>query len=117
MADFGMELFDYVRTLVPYWRVSDDAWLLSDESHLCGLGVLRNYGGQVMVMEWDPDVHQQLTSLRDSDEKIDFNRVVVVVDDRAITHWEKIQTDLAPVNVTPWSKRETLAEILIRDQP
>ena len=76
MHDFGMELFEYVRTLVPYWRVSDDAWPLSNASHLCGIGVLRNYGGQAMVMEWTPEIHTQLTSLRDLDERVDFNRVV-----------------------------------------
>jgi hypothetical protein len=117
MAEFGRKLFEYIKTLVPDWRVSDDAWALSDESHLCGIGVLRNYGGEVMVIEWTPGIHKQVSDLRDSGSEVDFNRVVIVVDDHAIADWLNIQKELAPINVIPWSKREGLAQIVISDQP
>ena len=31
VATLGQELVVYLATIVPYWRVSDDAWLLCDE--------------------------------------------------------------------------------------
>jgi hypothetical protein len=50
---FGVSVFEYLKTLVPQWRLCDEAWLLG-EDHLVGIGLERNYGGQLMVVPW-PD--------------------------------------------------------------
>jgi hypothetical protein len=117
MATFSSEVFNFIKTLVPYWRVSDDAWRLADGSYLTGIGVLRNFGGSVMVIPWDKDRHQQLAALRFSTESLPFDRVIIVVDDRIEAAWERIADDLSPFTVSPWSRRNELAGCLANDRP
>jgi hypothetical protein len=64
MPSFDQDLYSYVETLVPYWRVCDEAWPLG-EDHLVGIGVLRNHGGQVMVLPWDQETRDQLQRIRE----------------------------------------------------
>jgi len=36
--------------LVPYWRICDKAWHIGENIYLAGIGVERNYGGQLLVI-------------------------------------------------------------------
>jgi hypothetical protein len=118
-ATLGHQLFDYLASIVPYWRVSDDAWSLCDESHLVGIGVLRNYGGDVLVIPWseDPELVRCLRLPRIGSAVPDYDRRIVVVDDRSGAQWELVQKRLFPMPVVPWSERRRLADFVIRDAP
>jgi hypothetical protein len=118
-ATLGQELFVYLATIVPYWRVSDDAWLLYDEAHLCGIGVLRSYGGDVLVIPWseDPELLRCLRLPRMGSALPDYDRRIVIVDDRKGEHWELVEKRISPVPVIPWSDRPRLSEYVIRDAP
>ena len=48
-VSFGSLVFEHLKTLVPFWRVCDEAWLLGND-YLVGIGVERNYGGQLLVV-------------------------------------------------------------------
>ena len=113
MSTFGQELFTHITTVVPYWRVCDEAWLLGDD-HLTGIGVLRNYAGQVMVLPWCDDTRQQLARFRELLEPL-LKRIVVVVDDRQPEDLEAISAMLTPIAVLPWSRRTELARFIIKD--
>ncbi len=117
MSDFGRELFEYMTSLVPFWRVSDDAWNLGGDAFLAGIEVLRNYGGEVMVIPWDEERREELIGLRHLATRIDLQRVVVVVDDRTAAAWQEIEKDLAPIVVLPWSRRIDLTATLVKDIP
>jgi hypothetical protein len=110
---FGQELFEYLTTLVPYWRVSDEAWPL-EKDHIRGIGVLRNYGGAVMVMPWNDDTRAQLARFREHLDPL-LKRIVVVVDDREIADWGAASATLAPIALLPWSRRNQLASFVIKD--
>jgi hypothetical protein len=110
---FGQELFEYITTVVPYWRVSDEAWPLADD-YLTGIGVLRNYGGQVMVLPWSEDTRRQLMRFRELLEPL-LKQIVVVVDDREPEDLEAIPALLSPITVLPWSRRTELARFVIKD--
>jgi hypothetical protein len=113
MRTFGSELFEYVTTVVPYWRVCDEAWPLAND-HLTGIGVERNSAGQVMVMGWNEDTRRQLASLGDLPESF-LKRIVVVVDDRESQDAEAIVAMLAPIAVLLWSHRSELAAFIKKD--
>jgi hypothetical protein len=112
---FGQELFKHITTVVPYWRVCDEAWLLGGD-HLTGIGVLRNYGGQVMVLPWSEDARAQLARFRELLEPV-LTRVVVVVDDRESEDLDEISAMLTPIAVLPWSRRTELARFIVNDIP
>lgn len=112
---FGSELFEYITTVVPHWRVCDEAWAIASD-HLTGIGVLRNYGGQVMVMPWDEHTHRQLVGFRGLLGPL-LKRIVVVVDDREAEDSEVVPAILAPIAVLPWSRRSELAAFVIKDAP
>ena len=116
MAGFGTEVFQYLTTLVPSWRVCDEAWYVADDCYLAGIGVLRNHGGQVLLIPWEECRRKELLGLRDG-RHIQLDRVVVVVDDRSESRWATIRDDLAPMAVVPWSRRGELALTIIKDQP
>jgi hypothetical protein len=115
---FVRELFEYLTTLVPYWRVCDEAWPIigAGDRHLTGIGVLRNYGGQVMVMPWNEDTRQQLAWFRESLDPL-LDQVVVVVDDREPEDLEGISAMGTAVTVLPWSRRAELVAFVIKDRP
>lgn len=113
MSTFGQELFKYIATVVPYWRVCDEGWPLADD-YLTGIGVLRNYGGQVMVLPWNEDARQQLARFRELLGSLS-KRIVVVVDDREVDDLEAILAILSPIAVLPWSRRTELARFIIKD--
>jgi hypothetical protein len=115
VSTFGQELFKHITTVVPYWRACDEAWPLADD-HLTGIGVLRNYGGQVMVLPWSEDTRRQLVRLRELLEPIS-KRIIVVVDDREPEDVEAISAMLTPIVVLPWSGRSELAKFVIKDSP
>jgi hypothetical protein len=110
---FGKELFEHITTVVPYWRVCDEAWPLAGD-HLTGIGVLRNYGGQVMVLPWSVDTRRQLTRFRKLLDPLS-KRIIVVVDDREPEDLETISAMLTPITVLPWSRRNELARFVIKD--
>jgi hypothetical protein len=113
---FGRILFAYLTTLVPDWRVSDEAWSLDDDSHLCGFGVQRNLGGELLVVPWSdtPDVTVPLAMMLTGEYVVDASSVVVVVDDREDEAWEIVARRLSPARVVPWSNRQKLAEFAIK---
>lgn len=115
MRTFSSELFEYITTVVPYWRVCDEAWPLAND-HLTGIGVERNWGGQVMVMPWDQDTRRQLVPLGDRPESV-LKRIIVVVDDREPEDTEAIAALLTPIAVLRWSRRSELAAFLIKNAP
>ena len=112
MPTFGQELFKHITTVVPYWRVCDEAWLLGGD-HLTGIGVLRNYGGQVMVLHGTKTL-AQLARFRELLEPL-LTRIVVVVDDRESEDLEAISAMLSPIAVLPWSRRTELARFIVND--
>lgn len=119
MSSFGSELFTYITTLVPYWRVNDEAWPLDAESeppYLSGIGVLRNYGGQVMVVPGEDSSLETLSSILER-KPFDAPRVIVVVDDRDGQDWHNIAARVSPVRVLPWSRRDELRGFVIKDEP
>jgi hypothetical protein len=85
---FGQELFEHITTVVPYWRVNDEAWLDGD-GYLTGIGVLRNYGGQAMILPWGDCAREQFTRLRKLPKPF-LRRIAVVVDDRSTVDLEDI---------------------------
>ena len=105
----------YITTLVPYWRVSDEAWPIGDD-HLVGIGVLRKYGGQVIVLPWDDNASSRLARLRGKLGPV-FDKVVVVVDDRTPGDIGAIEALLEPIAVVPWSRRAELEKFIIKDTP
>lgn len=115
VATFGQELFEYITTIVPRWRVCDEAWPLVG-GHLTGIGVLRNYGGQVMVLPWTENARRQLAHFHDLIAPLS-ERIVVVVDDRDLEDVESTSAMLSPITVLPWSRRTELAKFVIKDNP
>jgi hypothetical protein len=113
MPTFVQEVFKYITSVVPNWRVSDEAWLLEGD-YLTGIGVERNYGGQVIVLPWDDDTRQQLVSVGRRLEPF-LKRIAVVVDDRDTENVEAISKAIAPVLLIPWSHRAELASFVIKD--
>jgi hypothetical protein len=113
VRSFGSELFEYITTIVPYWRVCDEGWPIGSD-HLTGIGVLRNYGDQAMVMTWDQDTRGQLSRLRDQLEPF-LKRIVVVVDDRETEDIAPVSAVIAPIAVIPWSRRGELAAFIVKD--
>jgi hypothetical protein len=115
---FPRMLFSYVATLVPYWRVCDDAWSLADGSHLLGIVVQRNYGGETIVVIWDPTdptlVNKLTHGIRDQIAR-DPTRCVVVLDDRNGELAEDVRQRIAPVDVVTWSERIRLGQYVIKD--
>lgn len=107
------ELFEYIATIVPYWRVSDEAWPLKGE-YLTGKGVLRNDGGQVMVMVWNDDTRRQLARLREMLGDLS-SRIVVIVDDEGVEDLDGIAATVRPIAVLPWSRKANLASFIIKD--
>jgi hypothetical protein len=118
-ATFGQNVFAFLTTIVPYWRMCDDAWLLSDESHLRGIGVLRNYGGDVLIIPWskDPELLRCLQLPRMGNALPDYDRRIVVVDDRSGERWDHVEKGIFPIAVIPWSDRSRLSEFVISDAP
>ncbi|HEY1977380.1 MAG TPA: hypothetical protein VGG89_12575 [Candidatus Baltobacteraceae bacterium] len=117
-ASFGQEIFAFLTTLVPYWRVSDDAWLLQDGSHLSGIAVLRNFGGDVLVVKWEPDdsdLERRLLLARSDETVLDPHRRVVVVDDRGAERSDRLPHRMGPLRVVRWSERQLLADIVAKD--
>lgn len=112
---FGSELFEYITNLIPYWRVSDEAWSVAS-GHLTGVGVERNLGGQVMVMAWNQDTSRKLASVGDLPESF-LKRIVVVVDDRESADTGAIAALLTPIAVLPWSRRSELATFVVKEAP
>jgi hypothetical protein len=110
---FGREVFEYITSLVPYWRVTDEAWPVEDD-HLTGIGVERNYGGQVMVLPWSEDAKARLALLHGLLGPLS-KRIVIVVDDREIEQLDPIFAIATPIVVLPWSRRSELASIIIKD--
>ncbi|MBV8530016.1 MAG: hypothetical protein JO104_01760 [Candidatus Eremiobacteraeota bacterium] len=94
--------------------MSDEAWSVGSD-HLTGIGVLRNYGGQVMVMPWCEDTRAQLTRLREVPGLLAPARIIVVVDDRETEDLEDISAFVTPIPVLPWSRRAELASLVIED--
>lgn len=117
--NLGRDLFTYLTTIVPYWRVSDDAWQLDDDSYLGGIGVLRNYGGDVLIVPWsdDPELASALKLPRIGRKTADLDRRLVVVDDRGGQSETVIAELVAPVKVIGWTQRQKIADFVVSDTP
>ncbi len=117
-SSFGELVFEYLKTVVPHWRLCDEAWLLGDD-HLVGIGVERNYGGQMLIVPLsggDVVPHQDWPDILPALEAaaIALDRVVVVLDDRA----ERPQYyQSTPFPKVLWSEREQLSTWVVRDTP
>jgi hypothetical protein len=108
-------LFQFITSIVPYWRVSDECWHLSDEAVFCGIGVHRNYGGQVMVRAWSRELEHELANLGASLEPLLNRIVIIVIDDADADHLSAVESAFAPILVLQWSHRESLRNILVND--
>jgi len=119
VASFRQELFAYITSIVPFWRVTDDAWLLCNESHVSGIGVLRNYGGDVLVVPWsdDPELARSLQLPRMANELPDIDRRIVVVDDRSGERTDLLGQRISPIPVILWSERSRLSDFVIMGAP
>ncbi|HXO17918.1 MAG TPA: hypothetical protein VN909_07080 [Candidatus Dormibacteraeota bacterium] len=113
MSAFSQEVFTYITTVVPYWRVNDEAWSLESD-YLTGIGVERNYGGQVMVMPWGEDTGSQLARFHDRLAPL-AKRIIVVVDDREVDDVNRVAAMVTPIAVLAWSRRAELASVIIKD--
>jgi hypothetical protein len=118
MSEFSKLVFDYLQTLVPNWRLCDEAWPVGDE-HLIGIGVERNYGGQVLVVTLSDGDSSPHPSWPNIDDQLKAhgkaaNRVVVVLDDRNNDAYVRGQTPFVEI---PWSGRERLTDYITKDEP
>ncbi|HTJ24984.1 MAG TPA: hypothetical protein VMA36_02365 [Candidatus Limnocylindria bacterium] len=123
---FQQAVFAYITTLVPYWRVSDDAWPLSDGSYLAGIGVLRNYGGDAMVVPLtaleDEALPELLKVLTGQVESVIARgsiaaRLVIVLDDRFGDLRKQLPPEMECATIVSWSNREALAQYVGGDAP
>ncbi|HEY2476922.1 MAG TPA: hypothetical protein VGI19_19225 [Candidatus Cybelea sp.] len=114
-STFGSELFAYLTTVVPSWRVCDEAWPIASD-HLTGIGVKRNYGGQVMVMPWGEETSRQLARFREMLGPLS-KRIVVVADDRESGDTQPISVAVTPIAVILWSRPSELAAFVIKETP
>lgn len=115
MRTFSQEVFEYLTTLVPYWRVSDEGWPLGEDDHyLTGIGVERNFGGQVMVVPWDDDSRQQLGDFAKSLGPL-TERIIAMIDDREPQDMESIAATISPIAMLPWSRRSEIATFIVKD--
>lgn len=117
---FGREVFQYLVEIVPYWRVSDDAWMLSDGSYLTGIGVLRNFGGNVLVVPFstnDTELSERLTKISDGELTVwaGNQRIEVVIDDRQGSDSGAVSRQLAGLTVVCWSHRKDLVRFVVKD--
>ena len=81
--------------------------------------MLRNNGGDVLVIPWsgDPELFRCLQLPRMGTTLPDYDRRVVVVDDREGEQWELVERQIFPIPVVPWSDRQRLTEYVVRDGP
>lgn len=119
---FGQEVCEYILTLVPYWRVSTEAWKLSDDNYLVGIGVLRNYGGDLMVSTLrspDEDDAEQLRRIASGKLTLQcgaIGNILVVYDDLRNPRPDCFALgDTYPM--LPWSSANELSRYVIRDTP
>lgn len=121
-APFGQRVYDRIVRLVPYWRASTEAWLLSDDSYLVGIGVLRNYGGDLMVVDVDSldnDSIRQLVGLARGDLSLQvgsLSNILLMLDDSALTV-DDLPPLLGQFERLLWSSAESLAQYVISDEP
>ncbi|HEY8297307.1 MAG TPA: hypothetical protein VIG32_04715 [Candidatus Baltobacteraceae bacterium] len=118
---FGQEVCEYIMTLVPFWRVSTEAWKLSDDNYLVGIGVLRNFGGDLMVATLgsaDEDDAEQLRLIASGKLTLrcgSIDNIVVVYDHRNGLRAENFALgDLYPI--VAWSSAAELQTYVIRDK-
>lgn len=121
-APFGQRVYERIVRLVPYWRASTEAWLLSDDSYLVGIGVLRNYGGDLMVITIDSledEVIGQLVALLQGKLSLEdrkLENILIVVDD-SILGFDDLPAALGRLESLRWSSAAALARYVIRDEP
>jgi hypothetical protein len=121
-APFGQRVYDRIVRLVPCWRASTDAWSLSDGSHLVGIGVLRNYGGDLLVITIDSREDEtigQLVAVLGGDLSLRNGRIenVLVVFDDSVLRFEELPRTLWQLERLPWSSAASLALYIIKDNP
>lgn len=117
---FWQMLLTYLNSLVPYWRVFNDAWPLNGGSHLHGFGVLRNSGVDLLVVPWnadDPDLAASIVAPRKGSVALEGDCRLVVVDDRENQLTEDIAHRVSPVKVVLWSQRESLRSCICKEEP
>ena len=111
--EFPRLVFEYLASIVPYWRVSDDAWPLTDGSHLAGIGVLRNYGGGLLVVPCeldDPGFAETARRLQLAADSPVASRVIAMADDRSSEAWTTLREQLAASasGLIRWTERDKL---------
>jgi hypothetical protein len=114
---YGPEAFEFICSLVPFWRVSDDVARLSNDEYLGGIGVLRK-NGDVLVVPIDRDRDSGRTDLLryfvDNDRSADYfgTRIVVLYNDTSETTVPEFVGEVMTLTVIPWSRRGELAALL-----
>lgn len=117
---FWKLLLSYLFTLVPYWRIFTDAAPLKGDSHLRGLGVLRNCAHDLLVLPWnenDPELATRVVTPRMGDDALEGDRRLVVVDDRENQQNDDIARRVSPVKVVLWSQRDKLLSYVRNEEP
>lgn len=121
-APFGQHVYERIVRLVPYWRASTEAWRLSDDSYLVGIGVLRNYGGDLMVITIDSPGYEavgQLCALLRGELSLTNGRlenILVLIDDRLIG-FDELPPELGRLECMRWSSAADLEQYVTRDAP
>ena len=114
---YGSEVFQFICSLVPFWRVSDDVAMLSNDEYLGGIGVLRK-NGDVLVVPIEPDRDlESIELLRyfvDNDISADHfgTRVIVLFDDTSEAAIPEFVSEVITLTVIPWSRRDELTALL-----
>lgn len=121
-AQFEQRVYDRIVRLVPYWRVSMDAWSLSDNAHLAGIGVLRNYGGDLMVLAIDSSEDTRigrLAAVLRGELALRNGRIenILVVFDDSVLRFEELPPALGQLNLLPWSSAMVLPRYVVKDNP
>lgn len=121
-APFGQRAYERIVRLVPYWRASTEAWRLSNDSYLVGIGVLRNYGGDLMVItidSLDDEAIGQLLALLQRDISLEHGRIenIFVLVDDALIGFDELPATLGRLDRLRWSDAEALVKYVTKDEP
>ncbi len=116
---FSRQVFEFLKTVVPFWRISDEARLLSDGTYLVGIGVERNYGGQILVLpisQGDPIERVQPVVLPYTlNGRLDTGPCLVVLENSNGRYYEELSALVRPVKVLLWSERHELQKYVLQN--
>jgi hypothetical protein len=114
---FGREVFKYVASLVPYWRVADEAWSIGT-AIVSGIGVERNFG-QILIVPICGKNDARIEMLCSCSVLPTFyprgNRIIIIWDDRTPHIASPVPDILKQVKAIPWSRRSEISPIVDLD--